>query len=91
MFIFLLTMDEMVLITSKQFAHACDDMKCISGGTKGFTDVVWKVKSHKKDSHITFEYNSFDNEQGTYVRSWNLTTRSLLIKSTHILYIFLWK
>lgn len=40
-------------------------MKCISGGTKGFTDVVWKVKSHKKDSHITFEYNSFDNEQGT--------------------------
>lgn len=43
-----------------------DDMKYIpAGGTKGFTDVVWTVKSHKKDSHITFGYNSHDNEQGT--------------------------
>lgn len=38
----------------------------ISGGTRGFSDVVWTVKSHRKDSHITFTYNSFDNEEGTF-------------------------
>ncbi|CAK9158687.1 unnamed protein product [Ilex paraguariensis] len=36
----------------------------LHGGTKGFSDVIWTVKSYKKDSHITFTYNSFDGEQG---------------------------
>ncbi|GMH21936.1 hypothetical protein Nepgr_023779 [Nepenthes gracilis] len=36
----------------------------LHGGKKGFSDVIWSVKSHEKDSHITFTYDSFDGEQG---------------------------
>lgn len=36
----------------------------ISGGLKGFSDVLWTVKSHIADSHITFTYDSLDGEQG---------------------------
>lgn len=43
---------------------ANDHGNTLHGGTRGFGDVVWKVKSHKKDSHITFTYHSSDNEQG---------------------------
>lgn len=39
----------------------------ISGGFKGFSDVVWTVKSHKEDDHVTFTYDSYDHEQGTYI------------------------
>jgi hypothetical protein len=38
----------------------------IAGGTKGFGDNVWTVESHEEDSHITFVYNSYDGEQGSY-------------------------
>ncbi|KAJ1384497.1 Glycoside hydrolase-type carbohydrate-binding [Sesbania bispinosa] len=43
---------------------ANDHGNTLHGGTTGFGDVVWTVKSHKKDSHITFTYDSYDNEQG---------------------------
>ncbi|KAK7304598.1 hypothetical protein VNO77_42481 [Canavalia gladiata] len=43
---------------------ANDHGNTLHGGTTGFGDVVWTVKSHKQDSHITFTYHSFDNEQG---------------------------
>ncbi|KAK9278373.1 hypothetical protein L1049_027938 [Liquidambar formosana] len=36
----------------------------LHGGHRGFSDVIWTVKSYKKDSHITFSYDSFDGEQG---------------------------
>ncbi|KAF7124778.1 hypothetical protein RHSIM_Rhsim12G0157700 [Rhododendron simsii] len=36
----------------------------LHGGPKGFSEVVWKVKTHKADSHVTFTYQSFDGEQG---------------------------
>jgi len=41
-------------------------MKLISGGARGFGDVVWSVESHKKHRHVTFTYDSFENEQGPY-------------------------
>ncbi|XP_061353126.1 uncharacterized protein LOC133297903 [Gastrolobium bilobum] len=43
---------------------ANDNGNTLHGGTSGFSDVVWTVKSHKEDNHITFTYDSFDNEQG---------------------------
>ncbi|CAK8563156.1 unnamed protein product [Lathyrus sativus] len=43
---------------------ANDHGNTLHGGTKGFGDNVWTVDYHKKDSHITFVYNSFDGEQG---------------------------
>ncbi|KAJ4707486.1 Aldose 1-epimerase [Melia azedarach] len=39
----------------------------LHGGTKGFSDVAWKVKKYKKDGpapHIVFAYYSFDGEEG---------------------------
>ncbi|XP_050221978.1 uncharacterized protein LOC126672103 [Mercurialis annua] len=36
----------------------------LHGGPKGFSEVVWTVYSYKKDSHVTFTYDSFDGEQG---------------------------
>ncbi|KAG7985432.1 hypothetical protein I3843_03G025300 [Carya illinoinensis] len=39
----------------------------LHGGLRGFSDVVWKVKRHKKDGqtpHIVFTYHSVDGEQG---------------------------
>ncbi|MBA0801814.1 hypothetical protein Gohar_012158, partial [Gossypium harknessii] len=33
-------------------------------GSKGFSDVIWTVKSYKKHSHVTFSYESFDGEEG---------------------------
>ncbi|RDX86305.1 Aldose 1-epimerase, partial [Mucuna pruriens] len=41
-----------------------DHGNTLHGGITGFSDVVWTVESHKEDSHITFAYNSYDNEQG---------------------------
>ncbi|XP_004508757.1 uncharacterized protein [Cicer arietinum] len=41
-----------------------DHGNTLHGGTKGFSDVIWTVKSHREDNHITFTYDSFDNEQG---------------------------
>jgi len=43
---------------------ANDHGNTLHGGTTGFGDVVWTVKSYKKDSHIKFTYDSYDNEQG---------------------------
>ncbi|XP_027333562.1 aldose 1-epimerase-like [Abrus precatorius] len=43
---------------------ANDHGNTLHGGIRGFSDVVWSVKSHKEDSHITFTYNSFENEEG---------------------------
>lgn len=40
----------------------------MSGGKKGFSDVVWKVIKHKNEGHspsIVFTYHSADGEQGT--------------------------
>lgn len=39
----------------------------ISGGHRGFSDLVWKVIKHEKDGKspsITFTYDSFDGEEG---------------------------
>ncbi|KAK3036667.1 hypothetical protein RJ639_030236 [Escallonia herrerae] len=39
----------------------------LHGGPKGFSDVVWKVKTHEKDGQspcITFIYHSADGEEG---------------------------
>ncbi|CAH2041015.1 unnamed protein product [Thlaspi arvense] len=33
-------------------------------GFKGLTKVIYKVKSYKQDSHITFTYHSVDGEEG---------------------------
>ncbi|KAJ7956362.1 Aldose 1-epimerase [Quillaja saponaria] len=41
-----------------------DGKNSLHGGHRGYSDVIWTVKSHKKDSHITFTYDSFDGEQG---------------------------
>ncbi|KAL9326427.1 hypothetical protein ACSQ67_007072 [Phaseolus vulgaris] len=43
---------------------ANDHGNTLHGGSRGFSDVVWSVESHKKHSHITFTYNSYENEQG---------------------------
>ncbi|XWS37452.1 hypothetical protein CRYUN_Cryun19dG0044000 [Craigia yunnanensis] len=43
---------------------ANDGKNSLHGGSKGFGDVIWTVKNYKKDSHITFTYNSFDGEEG---------------------------
>ncbi|CAL0307211.1 unnamed protein product [Lupinus luteus] len=43
---------------------ANDHGNTLHGGTRGFSDVLWNVKSHKKHSHVTFTYHSFDGEQG---------------------------
>ncbi|KAI4356999.1 hypothetical protein L6164_000977 [Bauhinia variegata] len=43
---------------------ANDGKNTLHGGTKGYGDVIWTVKTHKEDSHITFTYDSADNEQG---------------------------
>ncbi|KAK7388956.1 hypothetical protein VNO78_23786 [Psophocarpus tetragonolobus] len=43
---------------------ANDHGNTLHGGARGFSDVVWSVKSHKKRSHVTFTYVSFENEQG---------------------------
>ncbi|XP_057806412.1 uncharacterized protein LOC131021301 [Salvia miltiorrhiza] len=36
----------------------------LHGGKIGFSDVVWTVQEHVKNSHITLTYNSHDGEQG---------------------------
>lgn len=36
----------------------------LHGGPRGFSEVIWKVKSHEVNSHITFTYNSLEGEQG---------------------------
>ncbi|KAL1360798.1 hypothetical protein HN51_006182 [Arachis hypogaea] len=39
----------------------------LHGGTRGFSDVLWKVESYKRDAKnpsITFSYYSFDGEEG---------------------------
>ncbi|KAF8408069.1 hypothetical protein HHK36_007210 [Tetracentron sinense] len=39
----------------------------LHGGHRGFSDIIWKVREHKKEGrypHITFTYRSFDGEQG---------------------------
>ncbi|KAH7857066.1 hypothetical protein Vadar_008718 [Vaccinium darrowii] len=41
-----------------------DGKNMLHGGPKGFSEVVWKVKSYETDSHVTFTYHSFDGEQG---------------------------
>ncbi|CAK9152179.1 unnamed protein product [Ilex paraguariensis] len=52
-------------ITYKLDANAGPNM--LHGGSKGFSDVVWKVIDHQKDSEspsITFSYYSADGEEG---------------------------
>ncbi|XP_057472792.1 uncharacterized protein LOC130761325 [Actinidia eriantha] len=43
---------------------ANDGNNTLHGGPKGFSEVIWKVKSYKPDSHVTFTYHSFDGEEG---------------------------
>ncbi|KAL7192128.1 hypothetical protein ACSBR2_024050 [Camellia fascicularis] len=43
---------------------ANDGKNTLHGGPKGFSNVIWTVKSYKQDSHITFTYDSFDGEEG---------------------------
>lgn len=43
---------------------ANDHGNTLHGGSKGFGYVVWDVESYKKDSHVSFSYNSYDGEQG---------------------------
>ncbi|KAF2315978.1 hypothetical protein GH714_040773 [Hevea brasiliensis] len=35
----------------------------LHGRPKGFSEVIWKVYSYNKNSHITFTYDSFDGEE----------------------------
>ncbi|XP_031096293.1 aldose 1-epimerase-like [Ipomoea triloba] len=42
---------------------ANDGNNTLHGGSKGFSNVVWKVKTHK-ESYITFTYHSPDGDQG---------------------------
>lgn len=42
----------------------------ISGGTKGFGDVIWSVENYVPTSHITFIYHSFDGEEGNTIYIW---------------------
>ncbi|KAI4343851.1 hypothetical protein L6164_011152 [Bauhinia variegata] len=41
-----------------------DGKNTLHGGPRGFSDVIWTVKTHKEDNHITFTYDSSDNEEG---------------------------
>lgn len=41
-----------------------DNGNTLHGGSRGFSDVVWTVQEHIKDSHITLTYTSHDGEQG---------------------------
>ncbi|PIN20631.1 putative mutarotase [Handroanthus impetiginosus] len=43
---------------------ANDHGNTLHGGYKGFSDVIWTVKEHVKDSHLTLTYDSHDGEQG---------------------------
>ncbi|WVZ13106.1 hypothetical protein V8G54_017636 [Vigna mungo] len=43
---------------------ANDHGNTLHGGTRGLSDVIWTVESHKKHSHVTFTYDSPENEQG---------------------------
>ncbi|KAI4336021.1 hypothetical protein L6164_014599 [Bauhinia variegata] len=43
---------------------ANDGKNTLHGGPKGFSDVIWTVKTHKEDSYITFTYDSAENEEG---------------------------
>ncbi|CAK9155694.1 unnamed protein product [Ilex paraguariensis] len=43
---------------------ANDGNNTLHGGFRGFSDVIWTMKSYKKDSHITLTYNSVDGEEG---------------------------
>ncbi|KAL4354128.1 hypothetical protein GQ457_06G037010 [Hibiscus cannabinus] len=49
-------------VTYKTVAN--DGKNTLHGGRRGFSDVIWTVKSYKRDSHVTFSYGSFDGEQG---------------------------
>ncbi|KAK8710718.1 hypothetical protein V6N13_146031 [Hibiscus sabdariffa] len=49
-------------VTYKTVAN--DGKNTLHGGRRGFSDVIWTVKSYKRDSHVTFSYESFDGEQG---------------------------
>ncbi|MBA0714447.1 hypothetical protein Golax_013420 [Gossypium laxum] len=50
---------------------ANDGKNTLHGGSKGFSDVIWTVKSYKKHSHVTFSYESFDGEEALHTY-WNL-------------------
>ncbi|WCJ35967.1 Galactose mutarotase-like superfamily protein [Euphorbia peplus] len=41
-----------------------DGKNLLHGGSKGYGEVIWKVSSYNKDSHVTFTYDSFDGEEG---------------------------
>ncbi|GMJ04963.1 hypothetical protein like AT3G47800 [Hibiscus trionum] len=49
-------------VTYKTVAN--DGKNTLQGGRKGFSDVIWIVKSYKRDSHVKFSYESFDGEEG---------------------------
>ncbi|XP_052174600.1 uncharacterized protein LOC127789690 [Diospyros lotus] len=41
-----------------------DGNNSLHGGPKGFSEVVWKVRSYRPDSHVSFTYHSQDGEEG---------------------------
>ncbi|XP_065877101.1 uncharacterized protein [Euphorbia lathyris] len=41
-----------------------DGKNMLHGGPKGYSEVIWKVLSYNKYSHVTFTYHSFDGEEG---------------------------
>ncbi|KAL3640602.1 hypothetical protein CASFOL_015570 [Castilleja foliolosa] len=43
---------------------ANDHGNTLHGGTKGYSNVIWRVREHVKDSHLTLTYDSYDGEQG---------------------------
>ncbi|KAI8528919.1 hypothetical protein RHMOL_Rhmol12G0185400 [Rhododendron molle] len=55
----------------------------LHGGPKGFSEVVWKVKTHKADSHVTFTYQSFDGEQG-FPGDLDVTVTYMLIETNKL-------
>lgn len=49
----------------------------ILGGSKGFSDVIWTVKSYRKHSHVTFSYESFDGEEGIFTLNCKIVVKNI--------------
>lgn len=62
---------------------ANDGKNTLHGGPVGFNNVIWKVTSYKKDSHVSFTYDSHDGEQG-FPGSVAVSVTYLLVKSNKL-------
>lgn len=62
---------------------ANDGNNTLHGGPEGFSSVIWTVKSYRKDSHITFTYDSFDGEEG-FPGNLSVTVTYILIQTNKL-------